>query len=123
MPIQPIPKRGARNPVTRTLERFNNWDLLSVFDPSRSRPYPRTVLINVDLPAHATTTTPAFPIPGLAKERDVEGPHGGAPVREKVARGFGTKNTPSEGWIFASNQVLTSKVGNRIICRGMYSES
>lgn len=106
--VQPIPKRGATTSIGKTLERINDFDLLSIFDPKRSKPYPRTVLVNVPLPAHAISEAPQYAIPGLGEKREEEGP-GGVSIVRKVEKGYGTKKVPSEGWIFESNQVLTSK--------------
>lgn len=106
--VMPIPKRGAKNPVTKAIARFNNWDLLAMFDPKRARPSPRTVLVNVPIPPEASTSAPKIKIPGLTRQQDVQQPDGTV-VQRKVAKGWGHKVVPSEGWIFESNQVLTSK--------------
>lgn len=106
MPATPIPKRGARNPVSRFFERAGNFDLLSIFDPKRTRPAPRTVLINVPPPQHSTTTVPQLPV--WSKTHHTSG-EDGVVTKRKVSQGYGEKQVPSEGWIFESNQVLTSK--------------
>lgn len=103
-----IPKRGPTNSVTRFLTRISNFDLLSIFDPKRPRPVPRSVLVNVSLPSHATVTAPKIPIWGISKHKEVEGPDGTV-EKKKVQLGYGQKEVPGEGWIFESNQVLTSK--------------
>lgn len=108
MVVAPIPHRGPKNAFTRTLARLGDWDLLSVFDPKPPRPYPRQVLVNSPLPPHAVTTAPKVPIPGFSKSVETIAPNGTV-VQGKQSRGWGTKTVPSEGWIYQSNQVLTSK--------------
>lgn len=103
-----IPKRGPTNPVTRFLAKISDFDLLSVFDPKRGRAVPRSVLVNVPLPSHATITAPKIAIWGLSRHKEVEGPDG-TMAKQRVQQGYGKKQVPGEGWIFESNQVLTSK--------------
>ncbi|KAM0756281.1 phospholipid-translocating P-type ATPase [Meredithblackwellia eburnea MCA 4105] len=106
--LKPIPKRGHKLPIMQWLADAASFDLLSLFDPKRPKPRPRSVLVNVDLPEHAHTTAPKVPIPGWSEKREVIQPDG-AVLETKVPRGWGTKVVPSKGWFFESNQVLTSK--------------
>lgn len=107
-PITPIPKRGAKNALSKFAERTMTWDPLSIFNPRPPLHLPRSVLINVPLPAHALMTAPKVPIPGFSKERETILPDGTIQMA-KVAKGYGEKTVASKGWIFESNQVLTSK--------------
>jgi phospholipid-translocating ATPase len=106
--VQPIPKRGPKNAFTRTLAKLSDWDLLAVFDPHRSKPSPRSVLVNVPVPHEASTTAPKIRIPGWTGEQQIEQADGSI-VTRKVAKGYGSKVVPAPGWVFESNQVLTSK--------------
>lgn len=106
--VHPIPKRGAKNPVSRFFERMSSFDLLAVFDPKKPQGLPRSVLVGVPLPAHALTTAPKVAMPGFSSSREVDLPDGST-QRTKVAKGYGEKTVPTKGWIFESNQVLTSK--------------
>ncbi|KAK4698681.1 phospholipid-translocating ATPase, partial [Phenoliferia sp. Uapishka_3] len=106
--VSPIPKRGAKNPISRFFERISSYDLLAVFDPKKPLGLPRSVLVNVPLPSHALTTAPKVAMPYMSKTREVELPDGTRGT-ERVGKGYGEKIVPSKGWIFESNQVLTSK--------------
>ncbi|SCV69075.1 BQ2448_2095 [Microbotryum intermedium] len=106
--VEPIPTRGPMNRWSRTWARLNNWTVLSVFDPKRRTPHPRSVLVNVPVPAHATMMAPKVAIPFLSTQSEVALPDGTRQV-VKRKRGFGTRMRPAPGWIYESNQVLTSK--------------
>ena len=88
-----LKRRQPPGPVARFFAKVGDYDLLAVFDPKRPRPCPRTVLVNVALPPHALESQPRFAVPFTGKN--------------KV--GLGKRAIPAEGWIFESNQVLTSK--------------
>ena len=109
MAVKPIPKRGAKNPVSRQWEKLNNLNLLSVFDPSPPKPLPRQVFVNQPLPDQAHTTQPKFSLPFWKKKTTGTLPDG-TRIESAQPRGFGGhKTVPAEGWVFSSNQVLTSK--------------
>lgn len=99
---------ASTNPIAKAWARMNDFDLLAMFEPKRGPAYPRSVLINMAPPAEATTTGPKIAIPGFSKTVQVEQPDG--TMRQmKHQRGFGQQTVPSPGWIYESNQVLTSK--------------
>jgi phospholipid-translocating ATPase len=106
--VAPLAKQGPKTAVARTFARLSSWDLLGVFDPKRPRPLPRSVLVNVPVPGHASTTGPKVVIPGMTRKQETVNPDGTTRT-SKVAKGYGEKVVPTEGWIFESNQVLTSK--------------
>lgn len=109
MATKPIPKRGAKNFLTRQFEKLDQLDLLSVFDPKPPKPFPRRVYVNTVLPESAHQTVPKFPLPGLSRKAETELPDGTV-VQASRPRGFGGhKTVAAEGWAFSSNQVLTSK--------------
>ena len=88
-----LKRRQPPGPVAKFFAKVGDYDLLSVFDPKRPRPFPRTVLVNAPLPPHALSSQPRLALPFTGKN--------------KV--GLGKRAIPAEGWIFESNQVLTSK--------------
>ncbi|SCZ97715.1 BZ3500_MvSof-1268-A1-R1_Chr4-3g07400 [Microbotryum saponariae] len=106
--VEPIPTRGPMNRWSRSWARLNNWSVLSVFDPKRRTPQPRSVLVNVPVPSHATMMAPKVSVPFMAKLSKVELPDGTTQLTKRK-RGFGSRIRPAPGWIFESNQVLTSK--------------
>ena len=109
MAVKPIPKRGAKNPVSRRWEKLNNINFLSVFDPAPPKPLPRQVFVNQVLPEEARTTEPKFSLPFWRKKTVTILPDG-SEMASTAPRGFGgAKVVPAEGWDFSSNQVLTSK--------------
>lgn len=109
MAVKPIPKRGAKNAVSRQWERLNSVNFLAVFDPSPPKPLPRQVFVNQVLPQQAHTTQPKFSLPFWKKKATSTLPDG-TQLATTQPRGFGGhKVVPAEGWVFSSNQVLTSK--------------
>lgn len=99
-----VPRRKPPNAVGRLLNRLSAIDPLSIFDPSRPKSFPRTVLVNAPLPPHAVSVGSRFALPGASK-RKAEATEAAAPKKP----GFGQRTIPAEGWIFETNQVLTSK--------------
>lgn len=106
----PIPKKGPSNKFMRSINKLGDINLLSIFDPPKRKPAPRTVLVNVPLPPHASRTAPVVPlwkVKGTSKAGDGESENEIVTPSRWV--GLGSKIVPTEGWIFESNQVLTSK--------------